>query len=154
MRETSRPDRPERESVWDYPRRPRLEPADRPVRVVFGGDVVAETSRALKVRERGSPPTYYIPLEDVAPGVLVANHHRTYCEWKGRAAYFDLVAGDRRSRRAAWTYPQPKAGYSELMYHVAFYAGRVDAAYLGDEQVVPQPGTFYGGWITAEVAGL
>jgi len=124
------------------------------VRIEHGGEVVAESDRALRVLETASPPTIYIPAADVRMQLLteVAGEH-THCEWKGRAHYFDLKAGDGRSRSAAWHYPQPRDAYAELRDHVAFYAGRVDAAYLDDERVRPQGGSFYGGWVTDEIEG-
>jgi uncharacterized protein (DUF427 family) len=145
--------KPGQESVWDYPRRPSVERSTRRVKVVFNDMVVAESDRALKVRERSGPPTYYIPEDDVRTDLLVPSDNASYCEWKGAAAYFHLEANDRTSRDAAWYYPNPKKRYRMLDRHIAFYAGRVDAAYLDDERVEPQPGDFYGGWISHEIAG-
>ncbi len=144
---------PGEESVWDYPRAPRVEPSTRRVKVVFNNTVVAESGRALKVCERSSPPTYYVPDDDVRTDLLVPSDNASYCEWKGAAAYFDVVVGDRTARNAAWCYPAPKKPYRDLEGHIAFYAGRVDAAYLDDEKVTPQPGDFYAGWITREIVG-
>lgn len=143
-----------KESVWDYPRPPRVEPVGRRVRIEHAGEVVAESERALRVLETASPPTIYIPADDVRTDSLreVPAKH-THCEWKGRANYFDLELGDETSPAAAWHYPEPRDAYAELRGHIAFYAGRVDAAYLGDERVRPQGGTFYGGWITDEIEG-
>jgi uncharacterized protein (DUF427 family) len=142
-----------RESVWDYPRPPRVEPCDRHVRVELGGEAIAESDRALRVLETSSPPTIYVPLSDARDGALRAVKGTTECEWKGTASYFDAISGDRVRPRAAWTYREPKPGYESLRDHVAFYAGRVDACYLDDERVTPQAGDFYGGWITAEIEG-
>jgi uncharacterized protein (DUF427 family) len=144
---------PGQESVWDYPRPPRVARSKRRAKVVFNDVVVAESDRALKVCERSGPPTYYIPEADVRTDLLVPSDNASYCEWKGAAAYFDLVVDDRTSRNAAWYYPSPKQSYRVLDRHVAFYAGRVDAAYLDEERVQPQPGHFYGGWITHEIVG-
>jgi uncharacterized protein (DUF427 family) len=142
------------ESVWDYPRPPRVEPAGRRIRVVLGGTTIAETTRALRVLETSHPPTYYVPREDVAAGVLVESPGATsHCEWKGRAAYFDVVAGDRREAAAAWSYPDPSPGYEAIRGAVAFYPARMDACFVGDEAATPQPGGFYGGWVTADVSG-
>jgi len=147
------PERP-RESVWDYPRPPRVEPEARHVRVVLGGETVAESDRALRVLETASPPAIYIPRDDVRPGVLSeATGHQTFCEWKGTAGYHDVAAGGSTAENAAWFYAEPKEGYEQLEGHVAFNAGRVDACFLDDEQVTPQPGSFYGGWITSELDG-
>jgi uncharacterized protein (DUF427 family) len=143
-----------KENVWDYPRPPRVEPLDRHVRIVLGGETIAESDRALRVLETASPPTVYVPREDVRDDVLIeVPGVHTECEWKGTASYLHAEAGDRRANRAAWFYPEPKAGFEGLRDHVAFYARRVDAAYLDDELVTPQPGAFYGGWITDEIEG-
>jgi len=141
------------ESVWDYPRPPRVETSQKLVRVEFAGEVIAETTRAYRVLETSHPPVFYIPLEDVRGEFLRPSRRRTYCEFKGEAGYYDLVAGGREVREAAWYYPEPSARYEALRGHVAFYPGRVDAAWVADEQVTPQEGDFYGGWITSEIEG-
>ena len=143
---------PGQESVWDYPRPPRVERASRSVRVEFSG-VVAASSRALRVLETSHPPVFYIPHEDIARGVLVPADGTTYCEFKGRASYYDLAVGDRVSRRAAWTYLEPANGYEQLTGTVAFYPSKVDRAYVGGELVTAQEGDFYGGWITSDIVG-
>ncbi|HEX2031010.1 MAG TPA: DUF427 domain-containing protein [Actinomycetota bacterium] len=153
----ARPERvppgPGQESVWDYPRPPRIEPSRRPVRVAFAGETLAASDRALRVLETAGPPTYYVPLDDVTPDVLVpVEGHTTVCEWKGVARYFDVVAGGRRARLAAWSYPSPSPGYEGLAGYVSFYPRRVEC-FLGDERVRPQPGGYYGGWITSEIVG-
>ena len=143
-----------KESVWDYPRPPRVEPVGRRVRVEHGGATIADSDRALRVLETASPPTIYIPVADVRTDLLrEAPGAHTLCEWKGRAHYFDLEVDGAASAAAAWHYPQPNEAYAELRDHIAFYAGRVDAAYLDDERVRPQGGGFYGGWVTDEVEG-
>jgi uncharacterized protein (DUF427 family) len=145
---------PGQESVWDYPRPPRVEPTGKRVRVEFGGETVADTTRAIRVLETAGPPCFYIPPDDVREELLRPNlERRTVCEWKGDASYFDLVAGDRVSPAAAWTYVNPKPGYEAITGYLAFYASRVDAAWVDDERVTPQPGRFYGGWITSDVVG-
>jgi uncharacterized protein (DUF427 family) len=145
---------PGQESVWDYPRPPRLERTDVHLRVELGGRVIAETRRGFRILETSHPPTYYFPPEDVDASVLVPNDAReTNCEWKGRARYFDLVVDGRRIERAAWAYPDPSEGSEAIRDHAAFYAGRVDACFVDDERVTPQPGDFYGGWITSRVVG-
>ena len=143
---------PGQESVWDYPRPPRMEPCRRRVRVALGEVVVAESARALRVLETASPPTIYVPLDDVRRDSLVPSGGGSWCEWKGEAAYFDVVAGGLLAERAAWTYPEPKAPFGPLAAYVSFYPARV-ACHLGDERVRPQPGDFYGGWITDEIVG-
>ena len=146
---------PGQESVWDYPRPPRIEPSKRRVRVIFNGTAVGDSTRAVRILETSSPPTYYLPPEDVAPGLLrpAADERTTWCEWKGRASYLDLVAGDRVSERAAWRYENPRPDFEAIAGWVAFYPGRVDECNLGDERVRPQGGTYYGGWVTDEIVG-
>ncbi len=141
------------ESVWDYPRPPRVEASRKLVRVEFAGEVIAETTRAYRVLETSHPPVYYIPPEDVRREYLRPSRRRTYCEFKGQASYYDLVAGGREVHDVAWYYPEPTARFEVIRDHVAFYPGRVDAAWVGDEQVVAQAGDFYGGWITSEIEG-
>jgi uncharacterized protein (DUF427 family) len=141
------------ESVWDYPRPPRVEASQKLVRVEFAGEVIAETTRAHRVLETSHPPVYYIPLEDVRVEFLRPSRRHTYCEFKGAASYYDLVVGDREVRDVAWYYPEPTERFEVIRDYVAFYPGRVDAAWVGDEQVTPQEGDFYGGWITSEIAG-
>ena len=145
--------RPGQESVWDYPRPPRVEPTGEHVVVRLGGQVVAETDRALRVLETSHPPTYYLPVHDFAVGSLEAGQGSSWCEYKGAAAYLDLVAGAVRASSAAWTYPRPSPGYELLTDHVAVYPGRVDEVTVDDERVRPQAGGFYGGWITDRVVG-
>ncbi len=142
------------ESVWDYPRPPVVVPSDRHVRIDHAGTVVAETRHALRVLETAGAPVWYLPRADVRMELLrPAPRHRTVCEWKGEASYFDLVVGGQVSRLAAWTYERPRPGYEEIAGHVAFYAGRVDRALVDGEPAHPQPGGFYGGWVTADVVG-
>jgi uncharacterized protein (DUF427 family) len=145
---------PGQESVWDYPRPPAVVPSDRHVRIDLAGEVVAESRRALRVLETAGAPVWYLPREDVRMDLLrPAPGHRTICEWKGVATYFDLVVGAVRSPLAAWTYEGPRPGYEAIAGHVAFYPARVDAALVDGERARPQPGGFYGGWVTSDVAG-
>jgi len=141
------------ENVWDYPRPPALVPCERRVRLELGGVVIAESTRALRVLETSHPPTVYLPLADVADGVLQPPAPGPVCEWKGRAAYHDVAAGGRAVPRGAWSYPAPTPRFAALAGHVSFYPGRVDAAWLDDELVRAQPGDFYGGWITRDLRG-
>lgn len=142
-----------KESVWDYPRPPRVEPTARRLRVVFAGEIIAETTRALRVLETSHPPTYYIPIEDIQMRYLQPSPHRSFCEFKGEAAYWTLQVGNRHSPNAAWSYQNPTPRYAALKHHLAFYASRVDACYVDDEKVEPQAGDFYGGWITSDLTG-
>jgi uncharacterized protein (DUF427 family) len=148
MRPTPLPKGPGQESVWDYPRPPRIEPTSRRIRVVLGGATLVDTTRALRVLETSHPPVYYVPIADVLAGALEETERTTFCEFKGAARYFAVRSGDRLERDAAWSYDT-----GPLAEHVAFYAARVDACYVDDELVRPQPGAFYGGWITSDVVG-
>ena len=141
------------ESVWGYPRPPRVAASTRRIRVVLGDVSVADTARALRVLETSHPPVYYIPPEDVRREYLRPSRRTSYCEFKGQASYYDLVVGEREVRDAAWYYPDPSPGYEAIRDHLAFYSGRVDAAFVDDEQVTIQPGDFYGGWITVDIEG-
>ena len=139
------------ENVWDYPRPPALVRTERRVRVEHGGDVLADSTNALRVLETSHPPAIYVPAGDVDMTRLTpSGGGSTFCEWKGSAVYWDVVDGP---RRVAWSYPSPAAPYAALKDHLSFYPGRIDACYLDDERVRAQEGDFYGGWITAEIAG-
>lgn len=144
---------PGQESVWDYPRPPRLERTERRLEVVFGGLTVACTTRALRVLETSHPPVYYVPPEDVGMEYLRPAPGGSHCEWKGRAAYYDVVTDERTEERAAWYYPDPVPTYRRLKDHVAFYPSRMDACWVDGEKVRAQDGDFYGGWITSDVVG-
>ncbi len=145
---------PGQESVWEYPRPPSLVPSERHVRIEHAGVLIADSRRALRGLETAGAPVWYLPETDVHTEYL---HHRpdhqTMCEWKGRASYFDLVIGDMVVPRVAWTYARPLSGYELLTGHIAFYAGRVDTATVDGERVRPQPGGFYGGWVTDDIVG-
>lgn len=144
---------PGKESVWDYPRPPRVEPVDKPIRIEFDGVTIADTARALRVLETSGAPVYYIRPDDVHLEFLVPGVKRTICEWKGEAAYWSVSVGMRVAENAAWSYPQPIPDYEAIRDYLAFYAGKMDACYVGDERVAPQPGDFYGGWVTSNVVG-
>lgn len=140
------------ENVQSYPRPPRLEPVPHRIRVVLGGVVVADTGRALRVLETHHAPAYYLPTGDVQ-ATLRPVPGTSFCEWKGVARYFDVIAGGKTAPRAAWAYDRPTAGFAALAGHVAFYAGLMDEAWVGEVRVVPQPGDFYGGWVTPNLEG-
>ena len=144
---------PGQESVWDYPRPPRVEEVDKRLRVVFAGEAIAETDHGLRVLETSHPPAYYFPREDVRMELLEPSVGTTFCEFKGEASYFAIVVGESTARKAAWTYESPSPGYEELAGRLCFYASRVDSCHVGDEEVTPQEGDFYGGWITSDVVG-
>ncbi len=155
---TPEPVGPGEESVWDFPRPPEVRAVAAPLRVEFAGRVVAETAAGRRICETASAPVYVFPPSDVATELLQERPDLwSVCEWKGAATYFDLVAGDRRSEAAAFTYADPfddlGRGYGEIAGWLAFYADRVDAAFVGDERVRPQPGGFYAGWVTPGLRG-
>lgn len=141
------------DSVWDYPRPPRLERIAQRIRVEFGGVTVVDTTRAYRVLETSHPPTIYVPPGDVRTDLLEPSSRRSFCEWKGSAAYFDVRAGGRVAVAAAWCYPEPSPSFAAIRDYVSFYPSKVDACYLGDERVRPQAGDFYGGWITSNIVG-
>jgi uncharacterized protein (DUF427 family) len=144
---------PGQESVWDYPRPPRVEPSPRQLQVFFNGIMLADTRRAVRVLETSQAPVYYIPLEDVQQQFLDRCQHVTLCEWKGEAGYYDVVAGGRRAETAAWTYHRPAPGYEAIRDHVAFYPQLMDQCLVDGEAAAPMPGGFYGGWVTRDVLG-
>jgi uncharacterized protein (DUF427 family) len=143
---------PGQESVWDYPRPPRVEPVPERLRVVVDGEVIAETTRGLRVIETAGAPVYYFPPDDVRLDRLAPSGRSTVCEWKGVASYRALT-GDHRIADIAWSYEVPKPGYEDIAGYLAFYAGKVDEAWVGDERAMPQPGGFYGGWVTSRIVG-
>ena len=144
---------PGQESVWDYPRPPRVEPVPERLRVVVDGEIVAETTRGQRVLETAGAPVYYLPLVDVRMDLLERSERTTMCEWKGKAVYFHYAGSGRPRANVAWSYPDPNPGYEAIGDHLAFYASRVDEAWVGDERATPQPGRFYGGWVTSRVVG-
>ncbi len=141
------------ESVWDYPRPPRLEESSELVEVELGGRRIAGATRSWRVLETSHPPTYYLPREAFSDGVLRETTGQTWCEWKGAASYFDLVSGDVVAPRAAWTYLTPAPGFEAIAGAIAVMPGLVDRCTVDGETVVAQPGGFYGGWITSRVVG-
>jgi uncharacterized protein (DUF427 family) len=153
MKPVPLPTGPGQESVWDYPRPPRLERVNKRIQVWLGGVLIADTTGAYRVLETSHPPGYYLPPESFIPGSVVAARGSSVCEWKGRAAYHSLRGGDRLSEGAAWSYPAPTPAFAPIAGYLALYAGRVDRVTVDGEAVVPQPGQFYGGWITGDVVG-
>jgi uncharacterized protein (DUF427 family) len=144
---------PGQESVWDYPRPPRVEAVPERLRVVVDGITVADTTRGWRVLETFGAPVYYFPAEDVRMDLFDASPRSTFCEWKGGASYRSLKVGDREIENVAWTYEEPKPGFESIRGHLAFYAAKVDEAWVGDELATPQPGGFYGGWVTSRIVG-
>lgn len=144
---------PGQESVWRYPRPAVAEAFAGRVRIAHRGIVVADTVQAVRTLETSHPPSYYVPRVDVNADVLRASARTSFCEWKGVAAYFDVVAGDEIFPDMAWSYLDPTPGFVSLAGHLAFYAAPFDDCTVDGERVTPQPGGFYGGWITSHVAG-
>jgi uncharacterized protein (DUF427 family) len=153
MRPRPDPVQPGQESVWSYPRPPRAEPEPRRIVIEHRGLVLADTTRAVRVLETSHPPTYYLPPEDVRPGALRRAAGRSVCEWKGGAAYWDILLGDETIPRAAWSYPDPTPPFRPIRDHLAFYAAPFDRCTVGGLAVTAQPGGFYGGWVTPDLAG-
>lgn len=147
------PPAPGQESVWDYPRPPRLEPTSKRVQIIFNGETVADTTRAQRVLETSHPPVYYIPLENIRQEYLVPGNGRSFCEWKGAAGYYTLEVNGKRAENVGWYYPNPTAPFAAIKDHVAFYAAPMDACLVNGEVARPQPGNFYGGWVTDDIAG-
>tara|TARA_R110002020_G_scaffold96186_19_gene230599 strand:+ start:2052 stop:2531 length:480 start_codon:yes stop_codon:yes gene_type:complete len=142
------------ENVADYPRPPAIEAFGGLILVRFAGVVIAETRSSFRILETFHPPTYYLPREAFAPGALApASGRSTLCEWKGQAHYFDVTAGGRVAERAAWSYAAPHAAYAAIKDHVALYAEPMDEVMVAGEKVLPQPGNFYGGWVTSNISG-
>jgi uncharacterized protein (DUF427 family) len=139
--------------VWDYPRPPRVEPFTGRITVELGGEVIASTRRAWRVLETSHPPTYYLPREAFAEGTLRKTSGSSWCEWKGRATYYDLIGDGVVAPKSAWSYVNPTPGFEAIAGAIAVMAANVDRCTVNGEVVVPQPGGFYGGWITSWVTG-
>ena len=144
---------PGQESVWDYPRPPRLEEFRGSITVELGGETIATTDRGWRVLETSHPPTYYVPAGAFAPGTLRETAGSSWCEWKGQASYYDLVTPARTAERSGWTYLAPTRGFTPIAGAIAVMASQVDRCTVNGEEVRPQPGGFYGGWITSWVTG-
>ena len=141
------------EYVRDYPRPPRIEPVAARVRITFNGETIADTTRAQRVLETHGAPVYYLPADEVRADLLTQTARTTVCEWKGLASYYSLRVGDRSAANVGWTYHDPTSGYLAIRDHIAFYCAPMDACFVGEERARPQPGRFYGGWITDGIIG-
>lgn len=139
--------------MWDYPRPPRLEHVARRVAVRLGGELIVDTTDVVRVLETSHPPVYYLPIDAFADGALTDGEGTSFCEFKGAARYLDVRGGALVRPRAAWNYPDPSRGFEALADRVAIYPAAMDACTIDGETVRPQPGGFYGGWITDEIAG-
>lgn len=153
MRPRPQPVAPGQESVWDYPRPAIAEPCSSRIVIEHGGIIVADTKASVRTLETSHPPSYYIPPGDITPGFLRRAEGSSFCEWKGAAVYWDIYIGDIIIPQVGWSYPSPTADFAILRDHVAFYAGHFDRCTVDGEIVTPQPGNFYGGWITSKQAG-
>ena len=147
------PPGPGQESVWDYPRPPRLEDSSKHIQIIFNGVTLADTRQSKRVLETSHPPVYYIPPEDIQQQYLQQTQRTTFCEWKGTTAYYTITVGDKQAENAAWYYPNPTPRFAALKNYVAVYPQQMDACYVDGEQVQSQPGDFYGGWITQDIVG-
>ena len=144
---------PGQESVWDYPRPPRLELSTKHVQIIFNGVTLADTHRAFRVLETSHPPSYYISPDDIQMEYLHITSHGSWCEWKGQAGYYTMRIGDKESVNVAWFYPNPNQAFETIKNYVAVYPSRMDACYVDGELVQAQTGDFYGGWITKDIVG-
>ena len=153
MRPTPDQVQPGQRSVWDFPRPAIAEHCDAHVRIEHAGLIIADSHATVCTFETSHPPSYYIPPDAIAPGVLRRAGGSSFCEWKGSARYWDVVIGDLVLPRVGWSYPEPSPAFAILRDHVAFYAGLFERCSVDGETVVPQSGGFYGGWITADLAG-
>ncbi|MBG6107114.1 DUF427 domain-containing protein [Frigoribacterium sp. CG_9.8] len=144
---------PGQESVWDYPRPPRVEATTERIRIRFGGETIVDTTDAVRVLETSHPPVYYLPRSAFADGVLERAPGASFCEFKGAAKYVTLRAGSARAESAGWYYPNPTPGYELLADRVAVYPSTMESCEVAGETVISQAGDFYGGWITSRVVG-
>ena len=141
------------EIAADYPRPPALVACDQHIEVWVLGERLVDTRRSLRVLETFHPPTFYLPPEAVRWDLLEPAAGASFCEWKGVAAYFSVVLGDQRLERVAWSYANPTPAFAPLAGWLAVYPARMDGCWVDGELVQPQPGGFYGGWITSGVCG-
>lgn len=144
---------PGQESVWDYPRPPRVEATAKRLRVVFNGVLIAETTRAHRVLETSHPPVYYIPQADLQMQYLCPTPRQTYCEFKGAASYWTVSVDGKTAENCGWSYENPAKGFEVIRGAIALYASHMEACYVDDERVQAQAGDFYGGWITQDIVG-
>jgi uncharacterized protein (DUF427 family) len=141
------------ESVWKFPRPAIAQLISSHLKIIHRGVIIAETRRGVRTLETSHPPSYYFPREDVAMSLLSQSANRSFCEWKGDAAYFDIAVKGEILRNIAWTYQHPSESFAILRGHIAFYAAPFDGCFVDGEKAAPQPGEFYGGWVTSKLAG-
>ncbi len=147
------PPKPGQESVWDYPRPARWEETSRHIQVIFNGVVLAETRQARRVLETSHPPSYFLPPDDVQRDYLTEARRKTFCEWKGWCSYYNVSIGAKQAAHAVWCYNDPTLDFAAIRGYYAFYAPLMDACYVDGDVVTPQPGNYYGGWITQDIVG-
>ena len=145
--------KPGQESVWDYPRPAELQETDKQVKIIFNDVEIVKSHRPLRVIETSHPPSYYIPAEDIQLQYFTQTPRKTFCEWKGWCCYYDIEVNGKKTSNAAWRFFEPSPNFTAIENCYSFYPSLMDACYVNDELVTPQPGNFYGGWITSDVAG-
>lgn len=143
---------PGQESVWDYPRPPRLESISKRIQVKLGELTIADSTRAYRVLETSHPPVYYLPQDDIRMELMEPTARNSVCEWKGGASYWSLRAGGKFLVNVAWGYLEPTLAFRQIAGHLAFYLDPLEG-FVDGEQAEPQPGRFYGGWITRDLVG-
>ena len=153
MKPVPDPVRPGQVSVWSFPRPAVAEPSDAHIVIVHRGQVIADTRRGWRVLETSHPPGWYLPPDSIAPGVLVPSQHRSWCEWKGEARYWHVDAAGGRLMDVGWSYADPTPAFAGIRDHIAFYCAPFDACTIDGVRAVAQPGGFYGGWVTPDLAG-
>ncbi len=144
---------PGQESVWDYPRPPAVSATNSLIRVIHAGVTIVDTFKAIRVLETSQPPAFYLPPADIQMAHFTRSQSTTMCEWKGRGVYWDLTVNGRTTPDVAWSYLAPTGGFAAITGYLAIYAQKVDACFVDEEQVTPNDGMFYGGWITSKVVG-
>lgn len=153
MRPRPDPVGPGQESVWSFPRPAVAQPCPSRITIEHRGMMIVDTRASIRMLETSHPPSYYVPTDDITPGVLRRAAGTSFCEWKGSATYWDVMVGDEVLPRVGWSYANPSRDFVMLRDHVAFYAAPFDCCRVDGEKVQPQPGDFYGGWITSALAG-
>ena len=143
----------DQESVWDYPRPPRLEPVREHLQVLHEKTLIASTNKGFRILETSHPPVYYFSPDDVHLEYFIQSSLSTYCEFKGRGGYYHLNLDGKIIENVAWYYENPSPAFAAIKNHLAFYANKLDECYVGDERVIAQAGNFYGGWITRKITG-
>lgn len=144
---------PGQESVWDYPRPPRVEPSTKRVQVICNETIIADTQKSQRVLETSHPPVYYFPQSDLQMQYFTLSNRQSFCEWKGKAQYYNLVFDNKTIADCAWCYPQTTPAFKVIQDYIAFYPSLMDACYVDGELVTAQEGDFYGGWITKDIVG-